>query len=117
VPENIITTLIGIFDQINDGNGTISVNNLKQRINLDGHPRIKLMQKTKEEIISELDFSINFVAGDKEYLELNDFLEFHRNMYWVQPKENLSNFYNVSIFLYLFSLYMIYGKLRSNKVI
>jgi hypothetical protein len=34
-------------------------------------------------------------SGEKGYLDLNDFVEMQRNMYYVQPKENISNFYNV----------------------
>lgn len=53
------------------------------------------MQKSYDDVEKELEFSINFVCGDKGYLDLNDFLEFHRNIYWVTPKENLTNFINV----------------------
>ena len=34
-------------------------------------------------------------SGDKGYFELNDFLELHRNMYYVQPKENITNYLTV----------------------
>ena len=64
---------------------------------VENHPRVKLMMKSREAIRSELEFSILFVSGDKGYLDVNDFVELHRNMYWVTPKENFTNF--VSIFL------------------
>lgn len=53
------------------------------------------MLKPVDLVQNELEFSLKFVAGDKGYLDINDFMEFHRNMYWVQPKENLTNFLNV----------------------
>ena len=55
------------------------------------------MQKTYEEAEKELDISIRFVCGEKGYMELNEFIELHRNIYYVQPKENLTNFMNVLV--------------------
>jgi len=47
-------------------------------------------------LTSELEFSLQFVCdGKKGFLEINEFLEFHYNMYWVQPKENLTQFYKL----------------------
>ncbi len=59
------------------------------------------MLRTRENIKGDLEFSLRFASGDKGYLTLNDFLEFHNNMYWVQSKENLSNFYNVRYFKFI----------------
>jgi hypothetical protein len=53
------------------------------------------MHRPLDETQRDLNLSVSFVSGDKEYLELNDFLEFHRNIYYVQPQENLENFINV----------------------
>jgi hypothetical protein len=58
-------------------------------------PRFKLMLKTFETVKNEVEYSIKFTLGDKNAFDENDFLEFHRNMYWVQPKEQISNFLNV----------------------
>ena len=60
-------------------------------------PRFKLMLKNLDTIKDEVEYSINFTLGDKSAFDENDFLEFHRNMYWVQPKEQISNFLNVKI--------------------
>jgi hypothetical protein len=53
------------------------------------------MQKSYEEVRKEIEISFRFVLGDKDRVDFNDFLEFHRNIYYVQPKENLTNFQNV----------------------
>ena len=53
------------------------------------------MQKSYEDAERDLDISIKFISGEKRYLDLNDFIELHRNFYYVQPKENLTNFMNV----------------------
>ena len=55
------------------------------------------MLKNLDTIKDEVEYSINFTLGDKSAFDENDFLEFHRNMYWVQPKEQISNFLNVKI--------------------
>lgn len=95
IPENIIQILVVIFDSIQEGNNTVSLETFKKVINLDKFPRVKLMQKSKEQVLSEIDFSLLFVAGEKGCLEVNDFIDFHRNIYWVQPRENLTNFYKM----------------------
>jgi len=53
------------------------------------------MLKTLDQVRSEIEYSISFTIGEKNSFNENDFLEFHRNMYWVQPKENISNFLKV----------------------
>jgi hypothetical protein len=53
------------------------------------------MHKPFDETQRDLNLSISFVSGDKDYVDLNDFLEFHRNIYFVTPKENITNFLNV----------------------
>ena len=50
------------------------------------------MLKPREEVEEEIEFSLRFVSGDKGYVNFNDFLEFHRNIYWVQPKENNTHY-------------------------
>jgi hypothetical protein len=57
------------------------------------------MHRTFDDTQKDLSLSISFVTGEKGYLDLNDFVEFHRNIYFVQPKENITNFLNVKIYL------------------
>jgi Ca2+-binding EF-hand superfamily protein len=95
IPENITSTIMQIFDSLQEGDGKVSVETLKKALRLDNHYRTKLMLKSKETIASEMEIAILFVSGNKGYLDSNDFLEMHRNMYWVQPKENLNNYLNM----------------------
>ena len=71
------------------------------------------MLKTFDTVRDEIEYSIKFTLADKPAFDENDFLEFHRNMYWVQPKEQISNFLNVKLILFyfflLFRLLMNYG--------
>ena len=94
IPENILNNIFSIFESVKEENNTISVEKLKTKLRVDTHPRVKLMMKDIETVRSELEFSILFVSGDKGFLTLDDFIEMHRNMYWVTPKENLTNFNN-----------------------
>lgn len=97
VPENVLNNVLSIFETIHDPTtNTILVDNLKKNMKVENHPRVKLMMKSREAVRSELEFSILFVSGDKGYLDVNDFVELHRNMYWVTPKENFTNF-NITI--------------------
>ena len=95
IPEGITNTIVQIFQNLQDGNETVSVEALKKNLRIDSHPSVRLMVKSPETILNEFEFSILFVSGDKGYLDINEFLELHRNMYWVQPKENLTNYLNM----------------------
>jgi hypothetical protein len=55
------------------------------------------MQKSYEDAQNEIDIAIRFVCGEKGYMDMNEFIELHRNYYYVQPKENLTNYMNVKI--------------------
>lgn len=88
-------TLVLIFNNMQEGNNTVSMETIRKFLQVESHPRVKLMLKNRDLVAQELEFSFLFVSGDKGYLDINEFIEFHRNMYWVQPKENLTNFYKM----------------------
>ncbi len=92
IPENIVGNIVKIFDYIKDREESISIDALKQKFCANYHPRVKLMLKDKNTINNEFEFSILFVSGEKGYLDIGEFIELHRNMYWVTPKENITNF-------------------------
>jgi len=81
-----------IFETLQEGDGKVSVETLKKNLKLENHYRAKLMLKSKEALAAEMEIAISFVGGDKGYLDSNEFLEMHKNIYWVQPKENLNNY-------------------------
>ena len=95
IPEKITRDLIEIFQKLTGGGPTIPIDVLKQRLKIEEHPRVRLMIKKPEAIATEFEFSALFVSGDKGYLEQEDFLELHRNIYWVTPREGISNFQNM----------------------
>ncbi len=92
IPENVTKDLINLFTNLCGGAQSITVEELKKKFIIENHPRVKLMIKNSEAVSNEFDFSILFVSGDKGYLLLDDFLELHRNIYWVTPRENISNY-------------------------
>ena len=92
IPENVTKDLINLFTNLCGGAQSITVEELKKKFKIENHPRVKLMIKNSEAVSNEFDFSILFVSGDKGYLLLDDFLELHRNIYWVTPRENISNY-------------------------
>jgi len=84
------------------GNGSgIPVDVFRSKIKYDSFPRFKLMLKTLDQVASEVGYSISFTIGDKNSFDENNFLEFHRNMYWVQLKENISIFFKSIINKYI----------------
>lgn len=83
-----------MFEALQDEEGHLPLENAKERLVVDNHPRVRLMQVPRETVQADFEFSFNFIVGDKGYLDLQDFLEFHRNMYWVTPREHLTNFLN-----------------------
>lgn len=92
VPEPLIAEINDVFKKIEDGNGQISLENLKKKLKIDHHPQVKLMHKEVPLVQQELDISIQFIIGDKQAMDQNEFLELHKNMYWVTPRENITYF-------------------------
>ena len=87
--------MVAIFQYVKGNNSDIPVEVFRSKIRCDFSPRFRLMLKTLDDIKNEIEYSISFTIGEKQSFDENDFLEFHRNMYWVQPKENISNFLKV----------------------
>ena len=61
------------------------------------HPRVKMMLKSPEGVVDDINFSLEFASSDRQTLDIREFHEFHYNMFWVTPKEELTNLLNVFI--------------------
>lgn len=92
VPEPLISEVNQVFSKIEDGNDSISLENLKKKIKIDHHPQVKLMHKEVPLVQQEFDISVQFILGDKQTMSKDEFLELHKNMYWVTPRENITYF-------------------------
>lgn len=90
VPSTIINTVTDIFLSMNSE--TINKEDLKKRIIVEKDDRVKLMQKSVDQVYSDWSFSIDFVAKENGEIGIDEFLMLHSYMYYVQPKENLTNF-------------------------
>lgn len=95
VPEALTKEVDDVFNKIQDGNGLISLETLKKRLNIEHHPRIKLMHKEIPLVQAEMDISIQFIIGDKTEINRDEFQELHRNMYWVTPRDNITYFFQM----------------------
>lgn len=95
VPELLIKEVKEIFAKIKDPNGSITLENLKSHFNVEMHPRVKLMKKEVPLVQNEFEISFKFILGDKTVMTEDDFLELHKNMFWVTPKENTTYFFRM----------------------
>ena len=95
VPELLTKKVTEIFNKIKDSENEISLNNLYAKFNPERHPRVLTMEKEVPTVQNEFNIAVQFVVGDKNSINLDEFLELHRNMFWVNPKENTTYFYNM----------------------
>lgn len=91
-----MNSIVAIYQNVLGSNPEISLEIIRNRLKYEMFPRYKLMLKTLEEVKNEIEYSISFTIGNKQSFDENDFLEFHKNIYWVQPKENMSNYLRVN---------------------
>ncbi|MCQ2820621.1 MAG: hypothetical protein MJ252_25425 [archaeon] len=84
-----------VFEKIKDSEDGISIATLYEKFDPEKHPRVLLMLKEVPQVKNEFDVAIKFVLGDKTVMNKEDFIELHRNMFWVNPKENTVYFYRM----------------------
>lgn len=95
VPEALTKEVENVYEKLQDSNGSITIENLKKKLNIEHHPRIKLMHKEIPLVQQEMDLSIQFIIGDKTEMSPDEFQELHRNMYWVTPRDNITYFFQM----------------------
>ncbi len=95
VPAILDEEVSKIFDKIKDQEDGISVSTLYAKFDPERHPRVLLMLKEVPQVQNEFDVAIKFVLGDKTVMTKKEFIELHRNMFWVNPKENTVYFYRM----------------------
>lgn len=95
VPEALTNMVDDVFNKIQDGSESITIDQLKKNLKIEHHPRVKLMHKEVPLVQSEMDLSIKFIIGDKDQIDLIEFRELHYNMYWVTPRDNITYFFQM----------------------
>lgn len=92
IDDSFLDLVNKVFEQIKDSENSVSVCKLKSIFNPEEHPRVKLMLKEVPQVLNEFDVAVKFVVGEKDVMTKEEFLELHKNMYWVTPKENMTYF-------------------------
>ena len=92
VPQDIICILSMVFDKISGNQQAMDVGELLQHLNESEYPQIELMNKNvniaKENILR----GFHEVIGDNKVINKEQFIDFHKNIYWVIPQYKIKQF-------------------------
>ena len=92
VPQDIICILSMVFDKISGNQQAMDVGELLQHLNESEYPQIELMNKNvniaKENILK----GFHEVIGDNKIINKEQFIDFHKNIYWVIPQYKIKEF-------------------------
>ena len=92
VPQDIICILSMVFDKISGNQQAMDVGELLQHLNESEYPQIELMNKNvniaKENILR----GFHEVIGDNKIINKEQFIDFHKNIYWVVPGYKIKEF-------------------------
>ena len=92
VPKDIICDLNMIFDKLSGNQQAMDVGELLQHLNESEYPQIELMNKNvniaKENILK----GFHEVIGDNKVINKEQFIDFHKNIFWVIPQYKIKEF-------------------------
>ena len=92
VPQDIICILSTVFDKISGNQQAMDVGELLQHLNESEYPQIELMNKNvniaKENILR----GFHEVIGDNKIINKEQFIDFHKNIFWVIPQYKIKEF-------------------------
>ena len=92
VPKDIICDLNMIFDKLSGNQKAMDVGELLQHLNESEYPQIELMNKNvniaKENILK----GFHEVIGDNKIINKEQFIDFHKNIFWVIPQYKIKEF-------------------------
>ena len=92
VPKDIICDLNMIFDKLSGNQQAMDVGELLQHLNESEYPQIELMNKNvniaKENILK----GFHEVIGDNKIINKEQFIDFHKNIFWVIPQYKIKEF-------------------------
>ena len=92
VPQDIICILSMVFDKISGNQQAMDVGELLQHLNESEYPQIELMNKNvniaKENILK----GFHEVIGDNKIINKEQFIDFHKNIFWVIPQYKIKEF-------------------------
>ena len=85
VPKDIVQILESIFYKLSGGQPTIPVENLLKHLNEREHPQLDLFIKNIQKVHASVLKGLKSVIGNNNEIKLEEFLEFHYNIFWTLP--------------------------------
>jgi hypothetical protein len=92
VPEEFIKELNEMFYFISGNQESVSVEKLLEKIRPENHPQISIMKNDPAIAEENLKYAIEFATGNKPEITKDEFIQLHKNIYWILPEENYELF-------------------------
>ena len=94
VPEDIINDLGLIFDKLSGNQEAMDVEELLQHLNENEYPQLELMNKNVNVAKENILRGFHEIIGDNKIINKQEFIDFHKNIYWVIPQFRIKEFKN-----------------------
>ena len=94
VPENIINDLGLIFDKLSGNQEAMDVEELLQHLHENEYPQLELMNKNVNVAKENILRGFHEIIGDNKIINKQEFIDFHKNIYWVIPQFRIKEFKN-----------------------
>ena len=85
VPKDIVQTLEKIFYKLSGGQQTMLVENLLKHLNESEHPQVDLFLRNIQKVHESILKGFKSIIGNNNEIKLEEFLEFHYNIFWTLP--------------------------------
>ena len=92
VPQDIICDLSMIFDKLSGNQQAMDVEELLQHLNENDYPQIDLMNKNLKIVKENILKGFYEIIGDNKIITKEQFIDFHKNIYWVVPSYKVKEF-------------------------
>ena len=94
VPKDIICVLELIFDKLSGNQQAMDVEELLQHLNENEYPQIELMDKNLKIVRENILKGFHEIIGDNKIINKEQFIDFHKNIFWVIPDYKIKEFKN-----------------------
>lgn len=88
VPQVLSEETIEVFNTLKNSDGKVTVADLMNCCRIEHHFHVAVMNKSPEDALKNVEIAIKFLVGDKQEIDLNEFVELNNSMYWLMPKEH-----------------------------
>ena len=92
VPQDIICDLSMIFEKLSGNQEAMDVEELLQHLNENDYPQIDLMNKNLKIVKENILKGFYEIIGDNKIITKEQFIDFHKNIYWVVPCYKMKEF-------------------------